>query len=69
MSVSIIRSRKNRRFGSQKNSVHFHTTVPQEVLNFIDEAAVRPDGLKRSRGEILEMLVEIAKSALANRQE
>jgi len=50
--------RHNRKFGSVKGAKEFRAQVPKEVFDFFEANALDEHNCRRSRGKILEILVQ-----------
>jgi hypothetical protein len=60
--------RHYRKYGSIKNTRLFKARVAEEVFEFFDINSLNDEGQKRSRGEILEVLVRSAKNKVRDEE-
>lgn len=61
--------RHNRKFGSVKGAREFRAQVPEEVFAFFEANALDENNCRRSRGQLLEILVKTAQEKLRHREE
>ena len=63
------RNRKNRPFGTMKETRLFTCKAPPRVFEFFEAHTFNPDGKRISRGALLEQMVEIVESCLEERSQ